>query len=129
MKRFVPILLVLFFLPFALLSCSTVSAKTKHYPGAPSPSPTNPATVEILRSEPERPYEKLGEVRVEAEGNPPAAMIENKLKLAAAGMGADAVIIVDRKTERVASPPSGCGHGGYVQNVETIRGIAVRYSG
>lgn len=75
-------------------ACSYVSVQSRQYLAVPTYPPTNPTAVEILHSEPARPHDRLGEISLEPEGNPPVAEMEAKLKQAAAKMGADAAVIV-----------------------------------
>jgi hypothetical protein len=62
--------------------------------GAPAYPPTDPVTVMVLRTEPQRPFETLGQVVLEPEGNALSVPeLEQKLREAAASMGANAVVI------------------------------------
>jgi len=90
--------LVLFLAVTLLLGgCSFVSVNTRPYLGVPTYPPTDPATVEILRTEPQQSCIQLGEIALEPTGNPPVAKMEQKLREAAAKMGANAaVLVVDR---------------------------------
>ncbi len=95
----------LFLTTFLLLaSCVTVesfvSVYAKHYLGT-SYVPTDPASVEILRSEPIYPNIRLGEVVVEPQGDPSASEMEQKIREASAKMGADAAVIVADTTTRM----------------------------
>jgi hypothetical protein len=124
MKRNSAATLALVFFAFVLLSCASVSTETSLLQGAPHLAPTDPASVQILRSEPGRPYERLGEVSLRASGAPGAPEIEEKLQQAAARMGADA-IIESRKRKQVQWS-GGCTP--YVQSVETITAVAIKYT-
>jgi hypothetical protein len=77
-----------------LVSCATLDATVTQYAGAPRFPPGDPAAVEILRSEPVRPHELLGEIEVDAsaEPAPPVTEVEAKLRAEAASLGADAVV-------------------------------------
>ena len=60
---------------------------TSHYP------PTDPASVTVLRSEPPRPFETLGQVVLDPGHTLPVPEMEKKLREAAASLGANAVFI------------------------------------
>ena len=79
-----------------LAGCSSIDARTTQYVGAPHPSPTAAATVEVLRSEPTRPHVRLGEIVVDASVSPPPPItdVEQKLREQAASIGGDAVVVV-----------------------------------
>jgi hypothetical protein len=78
----------------ALSGCGGVSASTRMYPGAPTFAPTDPAMVEVLRSEPVLPYVRLGEVTLSLQGNPSQQELSKALQKQAAQMGATAVVLV-----------------------------------
>jgi hypothetical protein len=62
--------------------------------GASAYAPTDPVTIMVLRTEPQRPFETLGQVVLEPEGNALSVPeLEQKLREAAASMGANAVVI------------------------------------
>ncbi len=87
----------------ALSGCSFVTVNSKPVSGCAGISPNGSrASVQILRGEPSRPHERLGEISLEPEGNPPMAEMEAKLKEAGAQMGADAVVIVADTTRIMA---------------------------
>ena len=77
-----------------LISCASVDSRTTQYVGAPHPPPTDPAIVQILRTEPTRPHEKIGEVLVDATTDPapPVTEIEARLRKEGAKIGGDAVV-------------------------------------
>jgi hypothetical protein len=119
---------------FALLlltGCNSVSTSTTQYLGLPSYPPTNPAQVQILRKEPEQPHEQLGEVRAEPFSDSVSAeKIEAALKNAGSKMGANAVVIVQDRTQVTGAMVSGPWYGRSVQPVESriIIGVAIRYT-
>lgn len=78
--------------------CATISENTHAYLGSPHYAPTQPGTVQVFAAEPKTPKERLGEVILSIEGNPPREKIEQRLKTAAARLGADGVFIVSDKT-------------------------------
>lgn len=89
-----------------LASCATVdsfiSVYAKNYLGIRYRA-TDPASVQILRSDPDRPNVRLGEVVLEPQGDPPILKMEQKLREAASKMGADAAVIVVDTTMRMGS--------------------------
>lgn len=83
----------------AMLSgCASISEQTHAYLGSPEYPPTAPASVRILRAEPRQPKVLLGEIILSVEGNPSRRTIEEKLKAAAARLGADAIFVVSDRT-------------------------------
>jgi hypothetical protein len=86
-----------------LSACSTVSVSSMRYVGVPEFAPTDPATVEILRREPRRPHEKLGEVYLEPSGHPSVAEMEQAIRTEAAKLGADAAVLVYDRTKRIGT--------------------------
>ena len=96
---------VILILAFLLLAgCSTVMVESKRYPEGPVYVPTDLEGIEILRSEPDHPYQKLGEIYLQPNGNPSPREILKKFKKAAAKMGADAVILVVDKSGLTGGP-------------------------
>jgi len=75
-------------------ACGGISASTRVYPGAPTFAPTDPAMVEVLRTEPSLPYVRLGEVTLSLQGNPSQQQLSQALQKQAAQMGATAVVLV-----------------------------------
>jgi hypothetical protein len=114
-----------------LVSCATIDATTTQYVGAPHFPPSNPATVEILRSEPIRPHERLGEIVVDAstEPAPPIAEVEDKLRAEAAKLGADAVVVVLDRVQPVGAFVSGPWFGRDVDVIKgrKVVGVAIKY--
>jgi hypothetical protein len=53
-----------------LAACATVDVTTTQYLGAPRYQPTEPNAVQILRTEPTAPHDRLGEVMVGASVDP-----------------------------------------------------------
>jgi hypothetical protein len=79
--------------------CSSVLVNTHAYLGSPRCAPTKPETVQIFASEPtNQPKELLGEVILSLDGRPSRDKVENKLKTAAAKLGATGVFIVSDRT-------------------------------
>ena len=83
---------------WVLAGCASISENTRAYLGSPQLAPSNPANVRIFASEPARAKERLGEIMLSVEGNPPRAKVEEKLRKAAAKLGADGVFVVSDQT-------------------------------
>jgi len=109
---------------------STVSTTSQVY------SPTNPDAVQVLAQAPGRPFDVLGKVKDSVVYVPlnerglsidRAIDVISELRKKAAALGAEAVIVTDR---RVVSPPIPLG-GDSKDNVVTQReeaiGLAIRY--
>jgi hypothetical protein len=88
--------------------------------GMPAYSPTEPATVMVLRAEPLRPFEILGHIILEPEDVLPVPELEQKLRQAAASMGANAVVITADMSMKVGSHRSEAA-GGQVVDAVAIR--------
>jgi hypothetical protein len=82
----------------ALCGCASIYVNTKAYLGSPRYAPTHSTRVQILAAEPRQPNERLGEVMLSVGGSPSKEKLEEKLKRAAARLGADAVYVVYDKT-------------------------------
>lgn len=115
----------------ALTGCSFVTMRTQPYIGGPAFPPSDPAKVEILRSEPTRPHERLGEVFAEPTGDPTVAQYEQALREGGAKMGADAVVVVYDRMQVVGSVVSGPWWAPAARPVvgRVVVGLAVRYTG
>jgi hypothetical protein len=84
--------------------CNTISVQTRQDIGVPTFAPTDPTTVQIMRTAPIRPHVRLGEITVEPPSvDTPVAQIEVKLQQAAAKIGANAVVIVVDRTQVVGA--------------------------
>jgi energy-converting hydrogenase Eha subunit F len=123
--------LVLIAFAMLLAACATVDVTTTQYLGVPQYQPTEPTAVQILRTEPTAPHDRLGEIMVEAstEPAPPITEIEQKVCKAAAKLGADAVVVVYDRIQPVGAYLSGPWWG---RSVETVSGrkliaVAIRY--
>ncbi len=81
-----------------LAGCASISENTHAYLGSPQFSPTHAETVQVLAAEPKQPIQRLGEVILSIEGNPSRDKLEQRLKVAAARLGADGVYIVSDRT-------------------------------
>lgn len=124
------IMIATFIVLFLLTGCSTVSVQSHSYLGVPSSSPTDPPSIQILQSEPSRAHVRLGEISIEPSGNPPVAELENKLRVAAAKMGADAVFIVSDTTKVTGGRISGPRWAPEIspEYGRVIKAVAVKYT-
>jgi hypothetical protein len=103
--------------------CQTVSTTYTPYIGVPTFPPSDPAQVQILRTEPTRPNIRLGEVKATASSpNEDVTKIENALKKYAAKLGADAAVVVYDRTQVVGATVVG---GWLNRSVDPIEGLVV----
>jgi len=114
-----------------LASCATVDATTKQDIGAPRFPPSDPARVQILRAEPQRAYDRLGDIVVDAstEPAPPIDRIEAKLRDEAGKLGADAVVVVYDRVQPTSAYVSGPLWDRSIQTVSgrKVVGVAIKY--
>ena len=82
----------------AVCGCSSIDVNSKAYLGLPKYASTDPTKVAILAAEPKQAHERVGEILLSVQGNPPRQKLEDKLKRAAANLGADAVYVLQDKT-------------------------------
>jgi hypothetical protein len=111
--------------------CNTVPTQTNQYVGAPKYAATDPASVQILRTEPTQQHVRLGEITAEPSSTKtPTPEIETKLQQAAAKMGANALVIVVDQTQATGAVVMGPWYGRQVEPVigRVIRGVAIRYT-
>src|SRR5262245_8293645 len=100
-----------------LAAYATVDATTTQDIGAPRFPPSDPARVQILRVEPQRAHDRLGDIVVDASTDPapPIEKIEAKLRDEASKLGADAVVVVYDRVQPTAAyvrPSVGSQHSG-----------------
>jgi len=81
-----------------LAGCASISENTHAYLGSPTFTPTDPATVKILESEPTGAKIRLGEIILAVDGKPKREDIERKIREAAAKLGAEAAFVVHDRT-------------------------------
>ena len=81
-----------------LCGCASISDHTQAYLGTPRYAPVDPGMVQVLNAAPSRPFERLGEIMLSADGNPSREQLEARLRVRAAGLGASAVYIVSDQT-------------------------------
>lgn len=113
-----------------LTGCNSVDISTRQELGGPTYAPTDPATVQILRTAPTAPHVRLGELTVEPHGSPTVQEIESKMQAAGAKIGANAVVIVADKTEIMGAYVTGPWWGRSLQTEtgRVIIGVAIRYT-
>jgi hypothetical protein len=121
--------LVLAAAALALTGCATVGASSTRYVGAPTFPAGDPARVEILRREPRRPHDQLGEVVLRPSGNPEVSELEAALRREAAKLGADAAVVVQDRTRRMGTFVSGPWWSRQASPVygRVIVAVAIRY--
>lgn len=113
-----------------LTGCQTVSTSHQQEIGGPKFAPSDPAQVQILRTEPTRPHVRLGEVRAEpSTESMDVSKIEDALRKESAKLGADAAVVVYDKTQVVGAQVVG---GWLNRSVEAVEGrvivaIAIKY--
>lgn len=122
---------LLMLLLFSLEACTTLDASSIQYAGAPRVPSTRPNTVEILREEPKRPNERLGEIAIDASIKPGPSVeeVEERLRAEGAKLGADAVVIVYDSIQPTALYVTGPWWGGNVTAREgrQLIGVAIKY--
>ena len=114
-----------------LAACATVDATTKQDIGAPRFPPSDPARVQIVRVEPQRAHDRLGDIVVDASTDPapPVEKIEAKLRDEASKLGADAVVVVYDRVQPTAAYVSGPRWDRSIQAVtgRKVVGVAIKY--
>ncbi len=113
-----------------LTGCQTVSITSTQEIGGPTYPPSNPADVQILRTQPSRPHVRLGEVRAEPSSEEvSAAKIEVALRTAAAKLGADAAVVVYDQTQVTGAYVTGPWYGRSIQDIEgrVVIAVAIKY--
>ncbi|HEX5219024.1 MAG TPA: hypothetical protein VFZ59_05605 [Verrucomicrobiae bacterium] len=114
----------------ATTGCQTVSVTSTQEIGGPTFPPTDPATVEILRTEPTRPHVRLGEVRAEpSDEEVSASKIEDALRKAAAKLGANAAVVVYDRTQVTGAYVTGPWYGRSIEQIQSrvVIAVAIRY--
>jgi hypothetical protein len=114
-----------------LAGCSFVTTRIQPYLGGPTFPPSDPTKVEILRAQPTRPHERLGEVFAEPSGDPTVAQYEQALREGAARMGADAVVVVYDRMQVVGTMVTGPWWAPAASPIvgRVVVGLAIRYTG
>jgi hypothetical protein len=113
------------------VSCASIDATTTQYVGAKHSAPSDPSTVSILRTEPIKPHERLGEITIDASvhPSPPITDVEARLCKEAARIGAEAVVVVYDRVQPMGVYVSG---GYWNRSTTTITGhklvgVAIKY--
>jgi hypothetical protein len=85
----------------------------------------------ILRAEPSRPHERLGEVFAEPSGDPTVAQYEQALREGSAKMGADAVVVVYDRMQVIGTTVSGPWWAPSSSPIvgRVVIALAIRYTG
>jgi len=115
---------------FLATGCQTVSINSTQDIGGPTFPPSDPAQVQILRTEPTRAHVRLGEVRAEpSDESVSAAKIEEALRNAAAKMGADAAVVVYDRTQVTGAYVTGPWYGRSIQQIQgrVVVAVAIKY--
>lgn len=115
---------------FLATGCQSVSINSTQDIGGPTFPPSDPAQVQILRTEPTRAHVRLGEVRAEPSGeNVSAAKIEEALRNAAAKMGADAAVVIYDHTQVTGAYVTGPWYGRSIQQIQgrVVVAVAIKY--
>ena len=110
--------------------CAGTNVSTIPYPNVPDFPPTDPAQVQILRTEPSRPHVKLNEITVNVSSSPPpsAQEVDGSLRMAASRLGADAAVIVDDPTQAGAGVASRAWWGSTpTAGTREVIAVAVKY--
>jgi hypothetical protein len=115
---------------FLATGCQSVSATHTQDVGSPKYPPSDPAQVQILRTEPTRPHVRLGEVRAEPSSqSTDVALIEAVLRQEAAKLGADAAVVVYDQTQVTGAYVSGPWWGRSLQTVQgrVVVAVAIKH--
>ena len=110
--------------------CQTVSINSSQEIGGPAFAPTDPDTVEILRTEPTRPHVRLGEVRAEPSSEDvSASRIEEAIRKGASQLGANAAVVVYDRTQVTGAYVTGPWYGRSIQQIQgrAVIAVAIRY--
>lgn len=111
--------------------CASVPTTSHAYLGTTPCSPTTTASIRILREAPKAAYVSLGEIRAEpCREDLSNAKIEEALKLEAAKLGADAIILKSDKMEITGAASTGPRWGRAYDKVmdRVIVAVAIKYS-
>jgi hypothetical protein len=110
--------------------CNTVWVQSKQFLGVANYPPTDPASIQVLQTQPTTAHVRLGEVTLQPQGHPSKADMEKKLRLAASKMGANAVVIVADQTMVFGTTVMGpwWSQTAYPDVGRVIVGVAIRYT-
>jgi hypothetical protein len=115
----------------ATTGCQSVPSSTTQDIGAPNFAASNPAQVQILRTEPTRAHVRLGKVQAgPADPSVKVTEFEDALRKSAAKIGADAVVVIYDKTQVTGAQVVGGWMDRSIQQVEgrVVIGIAIKYN-
>jgi len=104
-----------------IAACASPPVRIMPFVGVSAYPPTDPANVMVLRTGPERPFERLGQIILEPEKPVSVQEIEQRLREAGAGMGANAVVIQADMTMQVGESRPEMAGG------QIITAIAIRF--
>jgi hypothetical protein len=114
-----------------LVACARLDATTTPYAGVSHDPPVDPASVQILRTEPTQAHDRLGEIVVDATTHSATLRndVEQKLRQEAAKMGADAVVVVYDYLQPMGAYVMG---SYWDRSIETVTGrkvvgVAIKY--
>ena len=110
--------------------CQTVTTTHMQDIGVPRYPPSDPAQIQILRTEPTRPHVRLGEVRAEPSSQSvDVTQIEEALRNETAKLGADAVVVVYDRTQVRGAVVTGPWWGPSIQPIEgrIVIAVAIKY--
>jgi hypothetical protein len=110
--------------------CNTVYVQSKQYLGVPNYPATDPASIQILQTQPTAAHVRLGEITLQPQGNPTKPEMEQKLRQGASKMGANAVVIVADQTMVFGTTVMGpwWGRTVYPDVGRVVVGVAIRYT-
>ncbi|MBI3804212.1 MAG: hypothetical protein HY282_10675 [Nitrospirae bacterium] len=123
--------LLLAILSLPIESCSTLDAHSIQYAGASRFPASNPARVKILRGEPTDRSQRLGEIVVDASVDPAPSVskVEERLRMEAGKLGADAVVVVYDSIQAIGVYLLGPWWNGTVplKGERQLIGVAIKY--
>ena len=111
----------LFFLVLLLAACAS-PVRVYYFPGARHYPPTSPASVDLLRWEPQRPHEAFAELRYDPPRGYSRREVEWQLRERGAAIGADALVI---RVDTVYRERVWVGPYRYSRNPHVNRAVAV----
>jgi hypothetical protein len=117
----------------AFVGCASTNVSTIPYPNVPAFQASDPARIQVLRAEPARAHVKLAEIIVaaaEPSGSPPSVQdVDDKLRTAAAKLGADAVVIVQDSIQPGLPVATGTWWGRIpgTHDARAVIGVAIKY--
>ena len=112
------------------VGCAGMSVSTVRYANVPDYPPSDSAQVRILRSEPSRPHQMLAELMVAAPDStgPAVQQMEERLRTAAASLGADAVVIVaDPLQPAAVASRTWWGRNARASTGQDVIAVAIKY--